>query len=113
MLAPVPKAGTLALKYEEHVGQLAHDSYLQLIKLQSAHAVEQIILQSTPGLLITQYPVQQNALSFFQFYSTLQYLCNQCYVFRSLIGSSPGIYIKVAFHKSQVEMHIHVRRVSF
>jgi hypothetical protein len=41
-------------------------------------------------------------------YFVLQYHVEHCYMFRSLMGSSSGNYIKVTLHK--IELTIHVKR---
>ena len=43
-------------------------------------------------------------------YSILQYILNQPYMFRSLMGSSSGIRIRVTFHKTELAVYVHIKR---
>ena len=44
-------------------------------------------------------------------HSILQYLVDQSYMFRSLMGSSSGIRIKVILHKTELPIHIHIKNI--
>jgi hypothetical protein len=41
----------------------------------------------------------------------LQYLVDQSYTFRSLIGSLSGIHIKVVLHKTELAVHVHIEKM--
>jgi hypothetical protein len=44
-------------------------------------------------------------------YFVLQYHVEQCYMFQSLMGSSSGNHIKVTFHKSELVIHVHNKKI--
>jgi hypothetical protein len=58
------------------------------------------------GNIIKSQPSKMHCIFFIYF--ILQYLANQCYMFRFLMGSSSGIRIKVTFHKTELTMYIHI-----
>jgi hypothetical protein len=55
---------------------------------------------------IKPHNIQSNKMHCMVFrYSILRYLVNQSNLFRSLMGSSSGIHIKVTFHKTELAMY--------